>query len=148
MRRTTLLLMMAVLVAAAPRQACAQGNVTTTITPLAVVFPTPGVAEFTAGYVDADPVSVEIFSRPQRLPWEVQIRSEAPDLGGYGKPATDILWRPDGGTTWQPLTTGDQVVTTGSGDGTVLVHFRMRLDWAYDQPGDYAVSFTITALRP
>lgn len=148
MRRATLLLITALLVAAAPRGARAQGNVSTTITPTAVVFPAPGLAEFTAGYVDAAPVTVHLRSRPTRFPWELQIRSDLADLGGYGKPVSDILWRPDHSTTWQPLSTADQVVATGAGDTLLLLHFRMRLDWAYDEPGDYGLSLTFSALRP
>jgi hypothetical protein len=146
--RATLLLMMTVLLLAAPTGAHAQGNIRVTPTPVAITFPAPGLAEFLAGYVDAPPVLVEVVSRPTRLPWELQITANAPDLGGYGKPVSDILWRPDGSATWQPLSTGDQVVMAGSGDDAVLVHFRMRLDWAYDEPGSYAVAFTFTGLRP
>lgn len=125
-----------------------QGNVRTLITPAALVFPTPGVAEFSAGYVDSEPVRVDIQSRPVRFPWELLMRAEEPDMGGYGKPISDILWRPDGAMTWEPLSTLDRLVAAGVGDDVLLLHFRMRLDWAYDEPGDYAVALTFTAIRP
>lgn len=148
MRRITLLLTTAALGAAAPTGVHAQGNVRTTITPVAVAFPTPGVGDFSAGYIDGGPVEVDIQSRPSRVTWELQLRADAPDMGGYGKPVADILWRPEGSTSWQPLSTLDQVVASGSGDQLVRVHFRLRLDWAFDEPGSYSVPVTFTALRP
>lgn len=131
-----------------PHAVAAQGgNFGVTVTPTAAAFPTPTSMDFDGGYVDAAPLDVDVTSRPRQRTWDLYIRSTDPDMGGYGKPVSDILWRLDGMSTWVALDAIDQVVVSGQGDQTVRVHFRVRLDWASDVPGDYFTGLTFTAVR-
>lgn len=111
-----------------------------------VAFPTPGVAEFDAGWVEAAPLVISVEPRRNQGPWELRIRTDDPDLGGAGKPVTDILWRPAESATWAPLTATDQVVLQGTGDRMVTVHLRLRLDYAFDAPATYSADVVFQAL--
>jgi len=119
--------------------------ITVTPTPGNVVFPTPGVPEFDAGYVDQSGVTVTVQPRPNKGPWELLIRSDMPDMGGYGKPVGDILWRLSGSSTWTPLTTTDQIVTQGQDTQDVVIYFRLLLNWANDEPNTYTANIVFTA---
>lgn len=124
----------------------AQGNIDLTLNSTLIGFPTPGITDFDTGWVDHPGLVVSIKSRPKKESWELRIRADSPDLGGYGKPAEDVLWRVDG-SPWRPLRASGDAVLQGQGDGDVTVYFRLRLDWAADLPGDYAVDVIFSASR-
>jgi hypothetical protein len=122
----------------------AQGGppVNVTVTPTEVLFPTPTVASFEAGWVDHGGVTVTVSPRNQNRPnWQLNISASAADMGGYGKPVQDLMFRVQGTSTWVPLNTVDQPVLQGSGNSTITVFFRVRLDWYSDVPGTYSVPF-------
>ena len=110
-----------------------------------VAFPMPGIAEFDGGWVDASPIVVTVEPRANQGPWELRLRGETPDLGGYGKPLSDILWRPAGSTRWLPLSSTDPMVAQGVGGQAVTIHFRLRLDYAADLPASYATDLLFYA---
>ncbi|NIQ54244.1 MAG: hypothetical protein GWN71_12935, partial [Gammaproteobacteria bacterium] len=50
-----------------------------------VTFPMPGVTEFDAGWVDATGIVVSVQPRKNQTgPWELRIRTDDLDMGGYG----------------------------------------------------------------
>lgn len=110
-------------------------------------FPTPGITELDTGWVDHPGIVVSVQSRPPRTAWELRLRAADPDMGGYGKPAGDILWRTAGASAWVPLTQTDQVVLQGEGDRDVTVYFRLRVGWETDPPGTYSVGIVFSGTR-
>ena len=137
-----------------PRPAAAQGTplptgqLSLTIGTTVIAFPTPSLLDIDLGYIDHTGTVVSIRSRPAGAAWELRIRADAATLGGYGKPVGDILWRTAASTTWTPLTGTDQAVVQGRGDADLTVFFRMRLDWAADEPGAYGAVIIFSVVRP
>lgn len=125
-----------------------RGLLDVTLASTAVVFPTPGIVDYDAGWVEHEGVIVTITSRPDAEPWELRLRASTATMGGYGKPVGDILWRHDGSAVWTPLTGTDQTVLQGSGDQDVTLHFRVRLDWTTDSPDTYSAGLAFSAVRP
>jgi hypothetical protein len=142
--------LLAVLVAA-PATASAQGPpAATTIVPGDVFFPSPGVATVDLGWVDHGGVTVTVEPRNRNRPrWQLFAAATAADMGGYGKPVQDILYRVQGAADWTPLTPSAQLVASGSGAQTVTVYFRLLVDWSLDLPGTYSVpvAFSTTTFR-
>ena len=130
-----------------PGGASAQGLVRILVAPSVVQFPVPSMVDFEAGYIETGPLEVVIESRPPRRAWDLYLRAADPDLGIYGKPLADLLWRVEGSQIWQPLTGDDQPIGSGQGDRTLRLYFRIRLDWTTDEPGDYGVGLTFTGIR-
>lgn len=108
-------------------------------------FPAPGVADFDAGWVDGAGLVVSVLPRRNQGPWELRIRAAGPDMGGYGKPVSDVLWRTAGSSSWTPLAGTDQAVIQGTGDQTVILFLRLRLDYAMDEPGAYTADLSFYA---
>jgi len=144
----------AVAVLAIPEGGTAQGpppgvgpkGVKVRLSQTTVTFPTPGIADFDMGWVDASSLVVSVEPRGnQQGPWELRIRTDDVDMGGYGKPVTDILWRPAGSTTWTPLTNTDQAVAQGTGNQNVTVYLRLVLDYGFDLPNTYSADVTFYA---
>lgn len=151
--RRGVLTALAILAFAAPAQGQGggpgnRGRLDVTLTTTAVAFPVPGVVDFDAGYIDHAGYLVSIQSRPAGEAWELRIRADDPNMGGYGKPVADVLWRTSTSPVWSPLTGTDQTVTQGAGDADVTILFRVRLDWAADLPDTYAAGISFTAVRP
>lgn len=116
-----------------------------TVVPADLLFPTPTDASFDMGWVDHGGVTVSVSPRnPNRPGWQLFISALAADMGGYGKPVQDILFRVQGSGTWTPLNTVDQLVAQGSGDTTITIYFRLGLSWEADLPGSYSVPFEIS----
>lgn len=131
--------------AAQGRPGTGPGGVKVKLSQATVAFPTPGVSDFDTGWVDGSGLVVSVEPRPNQGPWELRVRADAPDMGGYGKPVTDILWRPAGSSTWTPLTGTDQAVLQGAGDQVVTVFLRLRLDYTVDEPNAYAADLLFYA---
>ena len=112
-----------------------------------IAFPTPGVVDFDAGWIEYAGMAVSVDSRPPSESWELRIRAGSPDMGGYGKPCDEILWRTDASRAWTPLSTTDQVVLQGQGDQEVTIYFRVLLGWDADVPDTYSVDVAFTAVR-
>lgn len=125
-----------------------KGKLDVTLATTAIVFPTPAIIDYDAGWVEQGGVTISIQSRPPTEAWELRVRAGTVTMGGAGKPITDILWRPDGSGVWTPLTTTDELVMQGTGDLDLTLYFRVRLDWALDTPADYGADLTFSATRP
>lgn len=113
-----------------------------------VGFPAPAVADFDAGWLDHPGIVVSIQSRPPAEPWELRLRADGPEMGGYGKPVGDLYWRTDGRPSWTPVSGTDQLIAQGQGDSELTVYFRIALDWGRDVPGSYLAGLTFSLLRP
>jgi hypothetical protein len=110
------------------------------------VFAQPGGAAFSAGYEDYSTVSVTVTPANSSHAWYMCVKY-APlttNLGGYGKPLSDLEWSV-GGSAFVPVTTGYQVIASAKGKTTVLVTFRMLLSWTNDVPGTYGATLTYAA---
>lgn len=118
-------------------------NLSTTV----IAFPTPGVVDFDTGWIEYPGMIVSVDSRPPSESWELRIRAGGPDMGGYGKPSSEIFWRTDTSMAWTPLTTADQVVLQGQGDQDITIYFRVLLGWDADVPDTYSVDVAFTAVR-
>lgn len=116
-----------------------------TLLPPTVVFPSPGEAQFDVGWVEQDGMIAVEPRNANRPNWQLFIRATAADMGGYGKPVEDVLYRADGASDWVPLSTAPQLLAEGSEPGTITVRFRLRLDWLTDVPGVYDLPFSITS---
>lgn len=146
------LLLLLALPAAAPGQACTAVQPAShelTVQPPAIAFGSPGVSDFEAGWIEFSQM-VRVRVRPNLQggsDWTLCLRSEDPDLGGYGKAVGDLQWRPNNDPGWRPLATVDQAVASGRGNGNVRLRFRVLLSYALDEPGDYGTLLAFTAYR-
>ncbi len=134
----------------APRPAAAQGScapgqdrVQLRVFPGAIVFPSPGPADFSTGWIESSPVRIRIRGAGKET-WTLCLRSEDPDLGG-GKAVGDLQWRVEGESSWHPLSLTDQPVVPGLGNDDVQLLFRVLLDWASDPPGDHGTLVAFSA---
>lgn len=123
-------------IAAAPRGAAAQ-KVQISLLPGTVVFNQPTSADFNVGFIGEPSMVLLIQPRNTNKSWQVFIRAGTPDMGGYGKPVSDVLWRTDASSVWTPLTTGYQPIAQGTGNAVVYLYFRTRLQWSLDVAGTY-----------
>lgn len=121
---------------AAPRGAAAQKVQVWTL-PGTVVFNQPTAADFNAGFIGEPSMVLQVSPRNSKKPWQLFIRAGSADMGGYGKPVSDVLWRTDSSSAWTPLTTGYQQIAQGTGPATVYLYFRTRLQWSQDVAGMY-----------
>lgn len=117
---------------------------------LTVDFPNPSFDDFDAGFVDATTDPSQIDTRGNVL-HDVQIAADfASFTGPYAKPAGDLRWSIDGGTSWTDLTTSTTDVATavsrGANTNVATVNYRMRLNATDDIPGDYSLDFTYTVV--
>jgi len=139
---------LAILPVRAAGQACTSGDgrYKVKVQPRVVAFPLPSLADFEVGWVLADPMTVRVIPRGKAFRgWELCIRSDDPDMGGYGKPISDLEWRIGGTGAWQPLTSGNQLVAAGYSNETVSVELRARLDWERDVPDTYSAAVTFVS---
>jgi hypothetical protein len=102
-----------------------------------VVLDPPTAVDFLAGYSVSGTLRARVNARKNDA-WRLELRAATADMGGAGKPVSDVLWRPEASSTWVPLSLGWVPVTEGVGNGFVTIHFRVRLEWATDLPGSYA----------
>jgi hypothetical protein len=117
------------------------GRLDVDVSPSRVAFPTPGVDDFERGGVRVEGVTVDVQTRGFAF-WILTIRSEDPDLGGYGKPISDLQWRQPG-DAWQPMATSEDVVAFGFTSRQVDLDFRTLLAWEEDSPESYGAGITL-----
>lgn len=117
------------------------GRLDVSVSPSRVAFPTPGVDDFERGGVRVEGVTVDVQARGFVF-WVLTIRSEDPDLGGYGKPLSDLQWRQPG-DAWQPMATSEEVVAFGFTSQQVDLDFRTLLAWENDSPDSYGAGITL-----
>jgi hypothetical protein len=122
-------------------QGCASGSgrYTLQVRPQLVAFPVPTLADFETGWISTAPVSIRVRPRGNaNFGWALCIRSDDPDMGGYGKPISDLEWRPAGQSVWQSMTGTNQLLFTGYKGEDVDVEIRVRLDFDRDVPDTYS----------
>ncbi len=131
-------------------QGCASGSgrYTLRVQPQLVAFPIPTLADFETGWIASAPVSIRVRPRGNaNFGWALCIRSDDPDMGGYGKPITDLEWRPAGQSAWQTMTGTNQLMFTGYKGEDVDVELRVRLDFNRDVPDTYSAVVVFETAR-
>lgn len=108
-----------------------------------VVLDPPTSADFLAGYSVSGTMRVRVNTRKGET-WRLEVRAAAADMGGAGKPVSDVLWRTESSSTWVPLTMSNVQVVQGQGKAFVTLHFRVRLQWAADSAGSYSAPLEFT----
>lgn len=117
------------------------GSLAVSVSPSRVSFPTPGVEDFERGGVRVEGVTVDVETRGFAF-WILTIRSDDPDLGGYGKPIGDLQWRQPG-DAWQPMATSEEVVAFGFTSRQIDLDFRTLLRWEEDSPDSYGAGIDL-----
>jgi hypothetical protein len=146
---TTLLGLMFPATAAAQSCGTAAGRFTLRLDPGLVTFPDPGPDDFAIGWVEAAPLLINVRPRGTvNRPWVLCLRADTPDMGGYGKPISDLQFRRDGQSAWTAMRLSDQLLAQGDRGEDITLHFRVMIDESVDAPGLYRADYTATAARP
>lgn len=108
-----------------------------TAVPTAITLPDPGAMDFEFGQVESlGTIEIIVDTKRADAQWYLFVHSQNVDLGGYGKPTSDLLWRVDG--DWLPVSASETLVASGTGVQSVFVELAMALSWTDDVPGTYA----------
>jgi hypothetical protein len=149
--RTMLLGMMAGLVLLIPSDAVAQetcsgnGNYRVRLNPAVIDYGIVSSVDLDAGQIVMGRMRVRI--RPRRnddADWALCLRANAAAFGPSGKLIDDLEWQVAGSPIWQPVSTGGQLISQGTGTQRVDVFFRMLVAWE-DGPGDYSAPIAFIA---
>jgi hypothetical protein len=102
------------------------------------------------GYATTAPQSV--ITTRSNVVHRLTIHANTADMTGPNtKPASHLEWDLDGAGSFTGLTTSAVDVLTNISRGAAeraTISYRMFLDLATDEPGDYALGFTFTAIAP
>jgi hypothetical protein len=131
-------------------QGCASGSgrYTLRVQPQLVAFPIPTLADFETGWIASAPVSIRVRPRGNaNFAWALCVRSDDPDMGGYGKPISDLEWRAAGQSAWQAMNGSNQLISTGYKGDDVDVELRVRLDFDRDVPDTYSAVVVFETAR-
>lgn len=104
-----------------------------------VVIPTPGVAEYNAGYTNIATGQLIVKSN---VPWQLDVRTEAwSSPAGVNKVLTDFEWKRQTQDLYKSCSSVSALVDSGvaTGGKIVNVNYRMKLTWSDDAPGDYSL---------
>lgn len=122
------------------------------VSELAITFASPTFDDFDATEILASSAPSVIDTRGN-VAHDVTIQASAATMTSTGagtKPAGDLQWSADAGTSWNALTTSavDVVtaLTTGSHSGAATVDYKMLLDETTDLPGTYTLQFVYTVV--
>lgn len=143
-RRALRRVLLACLVAAVSPAGGDAQPVSLAMEPTELAFPSPGIPDYERGSVTLETVTIDVDARANAR-WTLEIVATDPDMGGYGKPVSDVLWRAGGGGAWTPLSTTREVVASGRGSGRVDLDFRVLLSWSRDRPGAYRTGLVLEA---
>lgn len=117
---------------------------------LAVSFGSPTFDDFDAGLIAATSGASVIDTRGNVVHDVTIVADAAAFTGPYTKPASDLQWSIDGGTSWTSLSTTATDVATAVARGTnasvATVDYQLLLDAALDVPGTYSLDFTYTVV--
>lgn len=135
----------------AGQAACETGSDKTKVdvVPDPIVFPNPTGADFYLGWVMSGTVRVRVNPRGggRKKSWVLCLKSDDFDMGGYGKPVSDLEWQVEGVSGWTPVDLANQMVLQGRGRSNVLLRFRALLFSERDSPGNYDAVLRFTAAR-
>lgn len=107
--------------------------------PTALTLPVPSAMDFEFGLVESlDRVEIVVDTAKPLDDWFVFVHSDDPSLGGYGKPISDLLWRVQGASSWNPIGASEAMVANGQGDTSIFVEVAIALSLSEDPPGLYA----------
>lgn len=119
------------------------------VAPDPIIFPTPSGADFALGWVMSGTVTVRVNPRGggrDKL-WILCLSSDDFDMGGYGKPLSDLEWQLEGTPSWSPVDRSAQLVLEGDGRSDVQLRFRALLFTERDVPGTYDAILRFTARK-
>ncbi len=119
------------------------------VAPDPIVFPNPTGTDFYLGWVMSGTVTVRVNPRGggRDRSWVLCLASDDLNMGGYGKPVSDLEWQVEGISGWTPVDLANQVVLQGSGRSNVLLRFRALLFAERDVPGTYDAVLRFTAKK-
>jgi hypothetical protein len=119
------------------------------VVPDPIVFPTPGGADFALGWVMSSTVTVRVNPRGggKNKPWILCLSSDDFDMGGYGKPLSDLEWQVEGAPAWSPVDQVARLVLEGDGRSDIQLRFRALLFSERDVPGTYDAVLRFTARK-
>lgn len=119
------------------------------VTPDPIVFPGPTGADFSLGWVLSGTVRVRVNPRGggRNKTWVLCLAAEDFDMGGYGKPVSDLEWQVEGVSGWTPVDQASQLVIQGDGRSDVQLRFRALLFADRDAPGTYDAVLRFTAKK-
>ena len=118
------------------------------ITVADINFGVVGEQEFIAGgaVLPRRPVAWE-----SDVPWIITVESLDPNLGAsddgsYLKPLGDLEWKLSDDKRWKKMRQDPEIVLSGveSGQGTILLDWRVMLFWTKDLPGQYRATLRFT----
>ena len=132
---------------AAAQAACDTGSDRSKVdvAPDPVVFPNPTGMDFFVGWVMSGTVTVRVNPRGRTKSWTLCLASDDLNMGGYGKPVSDLEWQVEGAGGWTPVDLANQVVLQGAGRSSVSLRFRALLFADRDAPGSYDAVLRFTA---
>lgn len=116
----------------------AKDRVDMTVSPAAVVHPSPGTVDFDRGWVQMlGSVQIDLAPQQPNKVWYLCLQSPSATQGVYGKPVGDLEYSLDA-LAWQPVSNTTLArLATGTGPRSVSVYYRVRLFWNRDVPGTY-----------
>ena len=91
------------------------------VAPDPVVFPNPTGMDFFVGWVMSGTVTVRVNPRGRTKSWTLCLASDDLNMGGYGKPVSDLEWQVEGAGGTKQIDGANQVVLQGAGRSNVLV---------------------------
>jgi len=103
---------------------------------------TPGAQEMEAGWTQQQVLLARVSANVE---WALKLSGTVEQWEGpWDKPVGDIHWKCGGGG-YTALTLTEAVAAEGGpcNQQTVPLHFRIRLDWANDTPGEYTYSYIL-----
>lgn len=126
-----------------------------TVDQVTVTFVSPTADDYTSGSITSG-VNSTIATRAN-IVHDVTVAADALAMTYTGtavpaptKPASDLQWSKDAGTSWTGLSPIATDVATAVPQGTnaavAVVGYRMLLDLATDVPGTYSLNFTYTVV--
>lgn len=126
-----------------------------TVTNTAIAFGNATAADIDNGFMNTSTTST-IDTRGNVL-HDVTIQADAQYFTYAGtqtdpnKPASDLSWTNDGGTSWTPLDDVSAVdvatgLARGVNAGAATIGYQLALSLAGDVPGDYSLGFTYTVV--
>lgn len=106
-------------------------------TPGSAMLPEPNMVDFEDGLVEyAGAIELVVAPRNTNKTWFLFVRTDDLDLGGYGKPIDDLVWRIRDGS-WNAVDSSYEFVESGTGNGSVFVEIALFLRWDRDLPDIY-----------
>jgi len=132
---------------AAAQTACETGSNRSKVdvAPDPIIFPKPTGMDFFVGWVMSGTVTVRVNPRGRKKSWTLCLASDDHDMGGYGKPVSDLEWQVEGAGGWTPVDLANRVILQGAGRSNVLLRFRALLFADRDAPGSYDAVLRLTA---